>query len=908
MSSGHSSDDEPRMQFSADNDFENGQWIDGEFFYSKQKIGPRQTRDEQIYGVFQDASSGSDSESDDGARRKKRPRAQGSGHQTMTSSSTRGVSRGVVFVPGSAQAGAARSESGDAGGADKTMSPTPQAEEDSAVLQVKNIIKNTTSEVAASKNNDSFRNLLKQEDKKEQERAVAHQKRLSSVNTKDMGSWEKHTKGVGRKLLDKFGFKGRLGAKEDGISTAVEVKVRPSTMGLGFGDFVEASAMEVNKKLEAELRKEEYVPPPKKDRKGKDQEDTFTVEKRASSASWKKGSSKGDKQKTEKGRRVLFRDAMDLMKESDAAERKSLIVDMRGPTPKVVSDMKDVDTNNSDVANDEVQPKLGQELLYNINIMVEGTSRELDFEARRLRGITLKCTDLSNERSELMQIIERDDHKLDRLKKIHLILGRMERSIEVDSGNITVDDIFRAFRALKAEFPVEYNLLGITELIPHICRRMVSKKFSADWNPFEDPMLIADTFAPWFIGSTELDRMHLKETGADEPSPMSTSSVTPSLLYMVESMCLFRIRRCIAIEWNAKTDPESAVKLLSSLYGSSGIFISSKEFKNILSTAIMPRLTIEVEKWTPTTDTVPIHWWLHPWLPLLRVELSELYPDIRRKLGRALANWSPADDSALLLLNPWKGVFDDLSMDNLLQRSVVPKLVSCISGLPLDPQNTTAEHTKLFSSVLKWFKLVPSIHMISIMEGEFFPRWLQILSSWLTSEAPDFSEITQWYLGWKSLFPEEMLADDGIAVYFNHALELMQHTLGGSGASMPIMPSGVPVGCSYFEVFERRKKEIFAMKRLHELKQEKSGSGVNHISAATFSAHSTFKDLIEEFALRNGVPFMPRTGRLQEGKQVFQFGKSLCFLDQGVVFLFRKKQHGGSSWDPVTLEDMLAVS
>eukprot|EP01032_Pedospumella_encystans_P022186 gene22186-25143_t len=44
----------------------------------------------------------------------------------------------------------------------------------------------------------------------------------------DIGTWEKHTKGIGLKLLQKFGFTGRLGAKENGVSRAIEVVVRPN--------------------------------------------------------------------------------------------------------------------------------------------------------------------------------------------------------------------------------------------------------------------------------------------------------------------------------------------------------------------------------------------------------------------------------------------------------------------------------------------------------------------------------------------------------------------------------------------------------------------------------------------------------------------------------------------------------
>ena len=52
-----------------------------------------------------------------------------------------------------------------------------------------------------------------------------------SVSANEVGDWQKHTKGFGLKLLQKFGFKERLGANEDGISKAIEVKVRPTGLG-----------------------------------------------------------------------------------------------------------------------------------------------------------------------------------------------------------------------------------------------------------------------------------------------------------------------------------------------------------------------------------------------------------------------------------------------------------------------------------------------------------------------------------------------------------------------------------------------------------------------------------------------------------------------------------------------------
>jgi len=39
--------------------------------------------------------------------------------------------------------------------------------------------------------------------------------------------------------------------------------------------------------------------------------------------------------------------------------------------------------------------------------------------------------------------------------------------------------------------------------------------------------------------------------------------------------------------------------------------------ENILDQLILPRIQAEQESWDPTTDTMPIHKWIHPWLPLM---------------------------------------------------------------------------------------------------------------------------------------------------------------------------------------------------------------------------------------------------------------------------------------------------
>lgn len=54
---------------------------------------------------------------------------------------------------------------------------------------------------------------------------------------------------------------------------------------------------------------------------------------------------------------------------------------------------------------------------------------------------------------------------------------------------------------------------------------------------------------------------------------------------------------------------------------------------------------------------------------------------------QVLVEWHPSDGSALVILSPWVGVFDAKSMEQLLLRSIMPKLVQALHDLVIDPNN-----------------------------------------------------------------------------------------------------------------------------------------------------------------------------------------------------------------------------
>lgn len=73
------------------------------------------------------------------------------------------------------------------------------------------------------------------------------------------------------------------------------------------------------------------------------------------------------------------------------------------------------------------------------------------------------------------------------------------------------------------------------------------------------------------------------------------------------------LRRTI-MKWSPRNcDP--LIRLLDGWISCS--LIPSWIVENIKHQLVLPRLQSEVENWDPTTDTMPIHRWVHPWLPLM---------------------------------------------------------------------------------------------------------------------------------------------------------------------------------------------------------------------------------------------------------------------------------------------------
>ncbi|CAG8568173.1 3968_t:CDS:10 [Acaulospora colombiana] len=348
---------------------------------------------------------------------------------------------------------------------------------------------------------------------------------------------------------------------------------------------------------------------------------------------------------------------------------------------------------------------------------------------------------------------------------------------------------------------------------------------------------------------------------------------------MMYNVWLPKVRSAINNSWNAR-DFDSAIRLLEDWHSLLPVFIR----ENIINQLIMPKLTYEIDMWNPKTDTGMIHQWLHPWLPLLGERMDPLYVTVRQKFGLILQNWDPTDPRALAILKPWKNVLQPIDMQSLLAKSILPKLSELIrSRFQINPRK---QELGLFNCVMKWQHMFASNVFNKLFESEFFPKWLDVLYTWLKNN-PKYDEIRQWYMFWKSMFPPDMRTEQVIEAQFAKGLSLIEESisLGKESTSRLSHPS-------------RQQSPTI----------EPSQSSSTKTTRTFDSEEITFFEIVEEFAQENNLLFLltNKTHKLS-GKPIYRMGGTpegaggvTMYLQDDVMFV-----KSGQDWLPMGFDEIL---
>nr|KYP62091.1 Tuftelin-interacting protein 11 [Cajanus cajan] len=444
-------EDQEMERFGMDNDYEGGQWIGGEFYYKKRKEKRTQTKDDVLYGVFADSD---DNEDDDYSSRKRRRDRDFSKKPDLTKP-VNFVSTGIFM-------------------------PNQEIDNKSKELDEKDGFNSSNSAKGSVRNDDSDENddntflptafgkkikegAMRREKERERERLEKKRGKHQSLGqdgSGDVGKFEKHTKGIGMKLLEKMGYKGGgLGKNEQGILAPIEAKLRAKNSGIGFNESKETMP------LPALQQEKKSVP-----------EVTQPAVGRTKERSW----SKQARLKKKKDEEYITAEELLASKQEQELEVVQKVYDMRGPQVRVLTNLSDLNAEEKAKENDVPMP----ELQHNIALIVrlaETDIQEIDRDLRRERETALS---LKKEKEKLETEAAFQKQQLDNLEEIMSLLDHVGE--ENTLGTLTLDSLARCFGDLRKRYADNYKLCNLSCIACSYALPLFIRVFQG-WDPLRNP-------------------------------------------------------------------------------------------------------------------------------------------------------------------------------------------------------------------------------------------------------------------------------------------------------------------------------------------------------------------------------------------------------------------------------------
>ena len=526
--------------------------------------------------------------------------------------------------------------------------------------------------------------------------------------------------GKGFSMLQKMGFTGGgLGRHNDGIANPIEVQKRQGKMGLQDDGEMVGQDLYGNEGNEAGRRSLEELLFPTDQPKGK---------RESVSDGWKRDG-KPKRQKT------VYKTADEVV-----SEPTMRIVDMRGPEVKVASSFSELAAS---LAGDSVRSL--KELRHNTRLLVSRYEEKIRASIERQRHCEDVLLSVAKEKERVEAAEKVSDAELATCK--HLVTEIEALREQQDQGTLSLLDLADNFSRLQKARPKEFRILAAVDVAFALALPTARREF-ATWQPLKQPHDRLKAIARW--------------------QDMASAKTQEQFSALIEASLLPCLRKALVV-WSPR-EPEPCIRLVERCR----TLLQPVYADSLIAEVVLPRLRSEIEGWDPRLDTSSPHLWLHPWLPLLGKQMDILWAPIRFKISSCLDRWESSDMSAHAFLKPWQHVFDPSNWDPLIEK-VLSKIEKSIGQTPVEPDGQNLESLR---SLFAWMDLAPLDNISRVLESAFFPQWHGALRRWLRDSECDFSEVLQWYQGWKALFPKELREQGRIQKQFASGLEAQNFTLG----------------------------------------------------------------------------------------------------------------------------------
>ncbi len=535
--------------------------------------------------------------------------------------------------------------------------------------------------------NTNFQHFLGQSNKKSSSTPTTSTFATKSINRDpSLGTWEKHTKGIGMKLLTKMGYSGSggLGAKRlrttktaatatrpttstttnetliqskdteeithvqkerKGISRPVEVVVRPANLGLGFGSFKEATKLKTNQQIEAEVRGIDWKKQ-EEGRKKKEEEENRkkqelrgfhelkrlipTTESLLSSSNWRKEKGKKRKRKDESTKRNII-SYQDLIK-PDGTTDKNVIIDMRGPSVTNINPSSLSESRQDQESTDAKQVQLGEELLHNITFLVNTYENKLHSTSHFVNSSKNKAKSIQ---SDIEGLIQRRKDVQARKKKLQNVLDIIEKIdlLQIQDSLFDLNQFELLMQQLNNNFTVEEktSVKFYASLVPSLLSSIV-ENILKDWELTTNNLL-----------QSKQQIVKLFKLCSSCCPDIDTSSLEFLHKYILSNHVFPRVRKVLqsSSKWNPVTMVEFGLNLYELLLDVSQDFSIQENKIEIIDSSTPTVLFSEIDDRT-------------------RIDLSNFVKDsimfdvIYPKLQYALNQWTPENNNGNgdLIRNP----------------------------------------------------------------------------------------------------------------------------------------------------------------------------------------------------------------------------------------------------------------
>jgi len=642
--------------------------------------------------------------------------------------------------------------------------------------------------------------------------------------------------GMGYAMMMKMGFKGGgLGRHEDGIANPIEVNVRKGKAGIqDEGEKVDQD-LYGNEGFKEKATIEELLGGGSNNK---------SKEPKASEG-WKKG------ERGAKKPRTVYKTAAEVA--AEAGEQSTMrIIDMRGPETKIASSFSEL---QSALGGDTV--KSLKELRHNTRLLVakyEDKIRSIAEKKKHYEDVLLAVSK-ECEQTKAAKGLSASD-----LKQCKSMVKKIDdlRSLQ-DQGTITIKEMAASFSSLRSDQPKAFKALRVFDVAVALAVPLAKKELAA-WKPLQRPNEGISALASW-------------------KGVLETEDVK-AITILCDEVLLPKLRSAL-IDWSVR-DFDSCILLFECCRK----MLPPTALEDLGAHVVVPRLQVEIDSWDPRKDKMPLHIWIHPWLPILGSQLNILWTPIRFKLSACLEQWDTRDRSACGVLKPWQHVFEPANWDPLLEK-VLFKLERAIAITPVKP---SGQDLTPVEDLLAWLDVVPVALVARVLETALFPQWHAALRQWLRAPECDFNEVLQWYQGWRTLLPEALREVGSVQKQLARGLEVMKSHMSGGGDD------------SEEEVAEDSKPPPAEIpQRLPSPPPRRTAPSMNEEDVTM-----NLSDYMGEVAAEHGLTFRPKGRTTQSGNKVYQFGSASVYFDKNLVYAAARG--GGDEWHAVSFDEVLKLA